>query len=109
MDRTPLLVALVVTLACGDDSLGADSGSQPDSASGPDPIPMGMCSSYNTQCPADGIDEVMCAADCETSPTPNFDDCGFWACGVEVSLCDNEVSGDPEILACMQRHGWLEE
>lgn len=91
-------------VGCGDDTSGVDSGG----TSAPDPIPAGTCSDYAAECPADDLDEAMCIADCASGPTPDYDDCGFWACAVEVGLCDNEVSGDPEILECMQGHGWLD-
>jgi hypothetical protein len=75
--------------------------------SAPDPIPADTCANYAAQCPGD-IDEAMCVAECETNTGAAAEDCGFWACGVEVGLCDNEVEGDPEILACAERHGWLD-
>lgn len=91
---------------CGDDSSAGDTGVRVD-GSAPDPIPSGICASYIAQCPTDGLDEAMCVTDCEGA-TPDFDDCGFRACGVEVGLCDNEVSGDEAILGCMASHGWLD-
>jgi len=72
----------------------------------PDPFPAGFCAAYDAQCPWDAIDVGLCEMFCERDMRVDIEGCGFWACGVEVELCDNEERDDVMILACMSRHGW---
>jgi hypothetical protein len=68
-----------------------------------------FCDKFAARCPAKiggTFTLAYCKDECETKQNFANEKCWFAACSVEANLCDNEHSGDPEIIECAKRHGW---
>ncbi len=86
---------------CEDPNKGGDGGGK------------GFCSAYFEMCPPQNEEDYEikegCPKVCNESASPRDQPasaCSFLACAVETGYCDNQVEGDPQIIACMQSYGW---
>lgn len=90
-------VVAVGVIACGDD----DGGSGPVSTN-----PQVYCQAYEDMCQYDELQD--CHDRCDDVDVASESDCWFKACAVATGYCDNEVPGDPQILACADAQGWYD-
>jgi len=74
---------------------------------------VGICQGYIDMCPTGGLTEGIkyhspnCNIYCEQQKDMTREACAFVACAVETSYCDNQVEDDPQIIACINGHGWV--